>query len=212
MDGDIAPLDQIRALCDKYDASLMIDECHATGHLGPSGKGTPEMFGVQPDVITSTLGKALGGATGGYAAGSKEVVDVLRNKARTYLFSNSVAPTVVAASLKAFELVEQGGGRLAQIQDNTKYFRGAMKAAGFDISGHDECPIAPVMLYDDHLAAKFAEEMLKHDIFVIAFSFPVVPRGKARIRAQLSAAHTREQLDKTVQAFTSVGKSLGVIN
>jgi len=211
MDGDIAPLDKIKDLANKHGAYLMIDECHATGHLGATGRGTPEIFGVQPDIITTTLGKALGGATGGYAAGSKEVVDLLRNKARTYLFSNSVAPSVVGASLKAMEMLEAGKDRLSRIQENTRHFRSEMKAVGFEISGHDDCPIAPVMLYEDKLSAQFAEEMLKHDIYVVGFSFPVVPKGQARIRVQLSAAHTREQLDKTISAFASVGKSLGVL-
>mmetsp|Transcript_66768 Transcript_66768/g.178055 ORF Transcript_66768/g.178055 Transcript_66768/m.178055 type:complete len:295 (+) Transcript_66768:92-976(+) len=211
MDGDIAPLDKIKALCDKYGAYLMIDECHGTGHLGETGRGTPEIFGVQPDIITTTLGKALGGATGGYAAGSKEVVDLLRNKARTYLFSNSVAPAVVGASLKVLELMRENPARLVAIKENTRYFRDAMKKAGFEISGHPDCPIAPVMLYDDKLCSEFADEMLAHNIYVIGFSFPVVPRGKARIRVQLSAAHTRPQLEQTVDAFVAVGKKLGVL-
>lgn len=211
MDGDLAPLDELVVLSRRHNAYLVIDECHATGHLGASGKGTPEIFGLQPDIITSTLGKSLGGATGGYVAASKDVVDLLRNKARPYLFSNSVAPAVVGASLKAFELLEDNQDLLVSIQENTQFFRTEMEAAGFDISGHHSCPIAPVMLYDDKLAAQFADKMLGHDIYVIAFSFPVVPRGLARIRVQLSAVHTREQLQRTVNAFINVGKELNVL-
>lgn len=211
MDGDIAPLDKITALCEKYDALLMIDECHATGFLGATGRGTPEIFGVQDkiDIINSTLGKALGGATGGYTTGKKEVIDMLRQRARPYLFSNSIAPCIVGAGIKTLDMLMEGKTDLPQIKKNIKQFREGMSAAGFEIRGHKDCPICPVMMYDAKLAQQFAEEMLKLGIYVIAFSFPVVPKGEARIRVQLSTAHTTEQVQKAIDAFTSIGQKLG---
>ena len=211
MDGDIAPLKEIKALCEKYDAILMIDECHAGGHLGKTGRGTPELTGVQPDIITSTLGKALGGGTGGYASGSKVLIDLLRNKARTYLFSNSMAPNGVAASLKAFELIENDPSLMATLHGHVGVFRQGLKKAGFTISGHDECPIVPIMIGDAAKAKAFADALLSRDIYVIAFSFPVVPKDTARIRCQLSAAHTSEQIQQALTAFEEVAKEVGIL-
>lgn len=209
MDGDIAPLDKIAALCKKYNANLMVDECHATGFFGKTGRGTPEYFGVmdQVDIINSTLGKALGGATGGYTTGRKEIVEILRQKARPYLFSNSIAPCVAGAGLKTLELISKDTTlRDRLMNENVPLFRQGMKKAGFDISGHDDCPIVPVMIYDAKKAALIADDLLQMGIYVIAFSYPVVPKGKARIRVQLSAAHTKDQILKTIEAFTLVAK------
>lgn len=213
MDGDIAPLKEICDLADKYDAQVFIDECHATGFLGKTGRGTPELCGVEGrvDIINSTLGKALGGATGGYTAGPKALIDLLRNKARPYLFSNTLAPSVAGASIEVFKMLDEGGGLVEKLQANVRQFRSGMKAAGFDISGHDDCPIAPVMLGDARLASEFSDEMLKRGIYVIGFSFPVVPQGKARIRVQLSAAHDSAQIQRCVDAFIEVGRAKGVI-
>jgi glycine C-acetyltransferase len=212
MDGEIAPIDQLVAVCEKHGALLLIDECHATGFLGKTGKGTPEHFGVHGRVplINSTLGKALGGATGGYTAGPKDAIDMLRQKSRPYLFSNTVAPAVVGASLAMFDLLEKDTGLRDKVEANTKRFRSRMTAAGFKLKG-DVHPIAPVMLYDAALAANFAEQMLDEGIYVIGFFFPVVPKEQARIRVQLSAAHTLEQVDRAVDAFIKVGKKLKVI-
>lgn len=194
MDGDIAPLPKIVELAKKYGAFTFVDECHASGVIGKTGRGTPELFGLegQIDVINSTLGKALGGGTGGYTAASKEVVDILRQKGRPYLFSNSIAPPVVGASLEVFDMLNEDTSLLDKLKQNTAHFRTEMKKAGFTILGHDECPIAPVFLGDARLAGEFADEMMKENIYVIGFSYPVVPHGKARIRVQLSAAHTPE--------------------
>eukprot|EP00746_Dinoflagellata_sp_MGD_P065602 gnl/MRDRNA2_/MRDRNA2_27318_c0_seq1.p1 gnl/MRDRNA2_/MRDRNA2_27318_c0~~gnl/MRDRNA2_/MRDRNA2_27318_c0_seq1.p1 ORF type:complete len:420 (+),score=98.64 gnl/MRDRNA2_/MRDRNA2_27318_c0_seq1:71-1330(+) len=211
MDGDVAPLPEIRALADKYGAQLFVDECHATGVLGKTGRGTPELMNTKVDIINTTLGKALGGATGGYTVGPQAVIDTLRQKARPYLFSNSVAPAVVGASLAALKLMEESGHLLAQLQKNTKYFRTHMAAAGFNILGHDACPIVPVLLKDARLAADFANKMLEKDIYVIGFSYPVVPKGQARIRVQLSGGHSDEQVKKAVDAFVQVGKELKCI-
>lgn len=211
MDGDIAPLKDIKALCEKYDAILMIDECHAGGHLGKTGRGTPELTGAQPDIITSTLGKALGGGTGGYCSGPKELIDLLRNKARTYLFSNSMAPNGVAASLKAFELIEKDPKLMATLHGHVGVFRDGLKKAGFTVSGHDECPIVPIMIGDAAKAKAFADACLDLDIYVIAFSYPVVPKETARIRCQLSAAHTSEQIQQALKAFEKIGKDLKII-
>ncbi|KAL9644051.1 hypothetical protein ABK040_005519 [Willaertia magna] len=213
MDGDVAPLPEIVKLAEKYKAIIFIDECHATGFFGKTGRGTPEYFGLEGkiDIINSTLGKALGGATGGYTTGRKEIIELLRQKSRPYLFSNTLAPPVVGASLKVFDLISKDTTLRDRVMSNTKQFRSGMKKAGFNIIGNDDCPICPVMLYDAKIASQFADEMLKYNIYVIAFSFPVVPRGEARIRVQLSAAHTPEQIDKAIEAFTEVGKKLGVI-
>uniref|UniRef100_A0A7S1KNZ7 2-amino-3-ketobutyrate coenzyme A ligase, mitochondrial n=1 Tax=Percolomonas cosmopolitus TaxID=63605 RepID=A0A7S1KNZ7_9EUKA len=214
MDGDIAPLDKIVALCQKYDANLFVDDCHGTGFFGPKGKGTPEHFGVieHVDVLNTTLGKALGGATGGYTTGRKEVVEILRQRARPYLFSNSIAPSVAGASLKTLEILQRDTKlRDKLMNENTPLFRKGMREAGFEISGHDDCPIVPVMIYDAKKAVEIADDLLKQGIYVIAFSYPVVPKGKARIRVQISAAHSTEQIERTVQAFTEVAKKRGLI-
>ncbi|MEC8924609.1 MAG: glycine C-acetyltransferase [Pseudomonadota bacterium] len=212
MDGVIADLKGICDLADKYDALVMMDDCHATGFLGANGKGTHEYCDVlgRVDIITGTLGKALGGASGGYTSGKKEVIDWLRQRSRPYLFSNSVAPAIVQASIKVLEMLEQGNELREQLWDNATYFRTEMEAAGFTLSGADHA-IIPVMIGDARLASEMADRLLEEGIYVIGFSFPVVPKGKARIRTQMSAAHTREQLDRTIEAFTRIGKELGVI-
>eukprot|EP00347_Sterkiella_histriomuscorum_P009232 403342011 len=213
MDGDIAPLPEIVSLAKKYGAYTFVDECHASGVVGKTGRGTPEYFGLegQIDVINSTLGKALGGGTGGYTASSKEIVDILRNRGRPYLFSNSIAPPVVGASLEVFKMLEESTALLDSLARNTHHFRTEMKKAGFKVLGHDDCPIAPVFLGDARLASEFADEMMKENIYVIGFSYPVVPNGKARIRVQLSAAHTPEHIDRAVRGFVNIGKKKGVI-
>jgi glycine C-acetyltransferase len=213
MDGSIAPLDQITALAKKYDALVHIDECHATGFLGATGRGSAEFHGVQDqiDIFTGTLGKALGGALGGFTTGRRNVIEMLRQRSRPYLFSNSLPPPVVAASIKVFELLEQGAELRAQIRSNTEFFRDAMRNAGFDIKPGVH-PITPVMLYDAPLAQQFAAELLHEGIYVIGFFFPVVPKGQARIRVQISAAHTRVQLQRAVDAFIKVGRKLKVIS
>jgi glycine C-acetyltransferase len=212
MDGEIAPLDKIVEVCERNGALLLVDECHATGFLGKTGKGTPEHCGVHGRVglINSTLGKALGGASGGYTAGPKEAIDMLRQKSRPYLFSNTLAPALVGGALEAFRMLERSTERRDRLEENTKYFRSKMKAAGFTLKGESH-PITPVMLFEASLAAKFAEEMLNEGIYVVGFFFPVVPRGEARIRTQISAAHTREQIDQAINAFIKVGKKLGVL-
>lgn len=213
MDGDVAPLDEIHALAQKHDAKLFIDECHATGFFGPTGRGTDEFFGLHGkiDIINSTLGKALGGATGGYTAASQEVVDTLRQKARPYLFSNTVAPAVVGASLRVLEMLNEDSSFVERLRDSTHHFRDSLAEAGFTVSGNRDHPICPVMLGDARLASEFADRLLERGIYAIGFSFPVVPKGKARIRTQISAAHTREQLDRAIDAFISVGRDLKVI-
>ena len=213
MDGDIAPLPDIVGLAKKYGAFTFVDECHATGVFGKHGRGTPEHFGVEEDidVINSTLGKALGGGSGGYTAAKREVVDILRQKGRPYLFSNSVTPSVVGGSIESFNLLEEDTSLLDSLKRNTEQFRSGMKKAGFTILGNDQCPIAPVFLEDARLASEFADEMMKKNIYVIGFSYPVVPKGKARIRVQLSGAHTTEQIDRAVSAFVDVGIKKGVI-
>lgn len=212
MDGLVAPLDKICDLADKYDAMVMVDECHAAGFIGATGKGTLEAKGVmgRVDIITGTLGKALGGAMGGYTTAKKEVIEILRQRSRPYLFSNSLAPAIVGASIKVFELLEKDTSLRDKLEWNTNYFKAGMKAAGFDIIDGDSA-IVPVMLYDAKLSQVMADELLKKGIYVIGFFFPVVPKDKARIRVQLSAAHTKEHLDKAIQAFTEVGKTLNVI-
>ncbi len=212
MDGLVAPLDKICDLADKYDAMVMVDECHAAGFIGATGKGTLEAKGVmgRVDIITGTLGKALGGAMGGYTTAKKEVIEILRQRSRPYLFSNSLAPAIVGASIKVFELLEKDTSLRDKLEWNTNYFKEGMKKAGFDIIDGDSA-IVPVMLYDAKLSQTMANELLKKGIYVIGFFFPVVPKEKARIRVQLSAAHTKEHLDKAISAFIEVGKSLNVI-
>ncbi|HAS15544.1 MULTISPECIES: glycine C-acetyltransferase [Idiomarina] len=212
MDGVIANLKGICDLADKYDALVMMDDCHATGFLGENGKGTHEYCDVmgRVDIITGTLGKALGGASGGYTSGKKEVIDWLRQRSRPYLFSNSVAPAIVQASIRVLDMLAEGHELRSQLWENASYFREQMTKAGFTLSGADHA-IIPVMVGDAKLASEMSDRLLEEDIYVIGFSFPVVPKGKARIRTQMSAAHTREQLDRTIEAFTRIGKELGVI-
>jgi glycine C-acetyltransferase len=212
MDGLVAPLDKICDLADKYDALVMVDECHAAGFIGATGKGTLEAKGVmgRVDIITGTLGKALGGAMGGYTTAKKEVIEILRQRSRPYLFSNSLAPSIVGASLKVFELLEKDTTLRDQLEWNTNYFKAGLRKAGIDFIDGDSA-IVPVMLYDAKLSQIMAEKLLEKGIYVIGFFFPVVPKDKARIRVQLSAAHTQEHLDKAIKAFTEVGKDLGII-
>ncbi|WP_294821872.1 glycine C-acetyltransferase [uncultured Flavobacterium sp.] len=212
MDGLVAPLDKICDLADKYDALVMVDECHAAGFIGETGKGTLEAKGVmgRVDIITGTLGKALGGAMGGYTTGKKEIIEILRQRSRPYLFSNSLAPAIVGASIRVFELLKNDTSLRDKLEWNTNYFKAGMKKAGFDIIDGDSA-IVPVMLYDAKLSQDMADALLEKGIYVIGFFFPVVPKGKARIRVQLSAAHTQEHLDKAIAAFTEVGKALTVI-
>lgn len=212
MDGTIAQLDKICDLADQYEALVMIDECHSMGFLGKTGRGTHEYRDVlgRVDIITGTLGKALGGAMGGFTSGRKEIIEILRQRSRPYLFSNTLAPAIVGASLRVLELLTESTALRDQLEENTKYFREKMTAAGFDITP-GEHPIVPVMLYDAKLAQDFAARMLDEGIYVVGFYYPVVPQGKARIRVQLSAAHTRPQLDKAIAAFTKVGHELGVL-
>lgn len=212
MDGTIAQLDKICDLADKYDAIVMSDESHSSGFLGKTGRGTHEYRGVMGriDIITGTLGKALGGASGGFTSGRKEVIDMLRQRSRPYLFSNSVAPSIVGASIAVLDMLSETTALRDKLEYNTKYFRSKMTEAGFDIKPGDH-PIVPVMLYDAVLAQQFADKLLQEGIYVIGFFFPVVPKGQARIRVQLSAAHEQEHLDKAIAAFTKVGKELNVI-
>jgi glycine C-acetyltransferase len=212
MDGLVAPLDKICDLADKYNALVMVDECHAAGFIGATGKGTLEAKGVmgRVDIITGTLGKALGGAMGGYTTAKKEVIEILRQRSRPYLFSNSLAPSIVGASLKVFELLEKDTTLRDKLEWNTNYFKAGMRKAGLDFIDGDSA-IVPVMLYDAKLSQVMAEKLLEKGIYVIGFFFPVVPKDKARIRVQLSAAHTQEHLDKAIAAFTMVGKDLGII-
>ena len=212
MDGYIAKLDEIVRLKEKYNALLMVDDSHATGFVGPTGRGSAELHGVmnEVDVFTSTLGKALGGGSGGFTTGRREIIDLLRQRSRPYLFSNTLPPPLVAASIKVFEMVSSSTVLRDKVNDNALYFRERMTQAGFDIRPGTH-PIAPVMLGDAKLAQQFAAELLDEGIYVIGFFFPVVPKGQARIRTQMSAAHTREQIDRAVAAFTKVGRKLGVI-
>ena len=212
MDGVVASLDKICDLADKYDALVMVDECHAAGFIGKSGRGTLELRNVigRVDIITGTLGKALGGAMGGYTTGKKEIIEILRQRSRPYLFSNSLAPAIVGASLKVFEMISRDTSLRDKLESNTIYFKEKMIAAGFDIVKGDSA-IVPVMLYDAKLAQEMANQLLKEGIYVIGFFFPVVPKGKARIRVQLSAAHSVENLNKAVDAFTKIGKKLNII-
>lgn len=211
MDGLVAPLDKICDLADKYDALVMVDECHAAGFLGATGKGTLEAKAVmgRVDIITGTLGKALGGAMGGYTTAKKEIIEILRQRSRPYLFSNSLAPAIVGASIKVFELLEKDTELRDKLEWNTNYFKKGLREAGIDFINGDSA-IVPVMLYDAKLSQVMAEELLKKGIYVIGFFFPVVPRDKARIRVQLSAAHTKEHLDKAIKAFVEVGIMLNI--
>jgi glycine C-acetyltransferase len=212
MDGTIAQLDKICDLADKYDAIVMIDECHSSGFLGKTGRGTHEYRGVMGriDIITGTLGKALGGASGGFTSGRKEVIEMLRQRSRPYLFSNTVAPSIVGASIVVLDLLSETTELRDKLAHNTQYFRSKMTEAGFDIKPGDH-PIVPIMLYDAVVAQEFAAKLLDEGIYVIGFFFPVVAKGQARIRVQLSAAHQPEHLDKAITAFTKVGKALGVV-
>ena len=212
MDGIVAPLDKICDLADKYDALVMVDECHAAGFIGATGKGTLEAKGVmgRVDIITGTLGKALGGAMGGYTTAKKEVIEILRQRSRPYLFSNSLAPAIVGASIKVFELLEKDTTLRDKLEWNTNYFKAGLREAGIDFIDGDSA-IVPVMLYDAKLSQVMAEELLKKGIYVIGFFYPVVPKEKARIRVQLSAAHSIENLDKAINAFIEVSKTLTII-
>jgi len=213
MDGLVAPLDKICDLADEYDALVMVDECHAAGFIGATGKGTLEAKGVmgRVDIITGTLGKALGGAMGGYTTAKKEIIEILRQRSRPYLFSNSLAPAIVGASIKVFELLEKDTTLRDKLESNTNYFKEGLRKAGIDFIDGDSA-IVPVMLYDAKLSQIMADELLKKGIYVIGFFYPVVPKDKARIRVQLSAAHTKEHLDKAINAFTEVSKSLKIID
>ncbi|MDB4324385.1 glycine C-acetyltransferase [Crocinitomicaceae bacterium] len=212
MDGDLAKMDEICALADKYDALVMTDECHSAGFIGKTGRGVPEHCGVldKVDIITGTLGKALGGAMGGYTTGKKEIIDMLRQKSRPYLFSNSLAPSIVGASIKVFEILNESTELRDRLEGNTKYFKDQIIAAGFDIKLGDS-PIVPVMLYDAALSQKFANRLLEEGIYAVGFFYPVVAKGAARIRTQISAAHSKADLDKAAAAFIKIGKELDVI-
>lgn len=212
MDGTIAQLDKIVALADKYDASVIIDECHSSGFLGKTGRGTHEHCGVMGkiEIITGTLGKALGGASGGFTSGKKEIIEMLRQKSRPYLFSNTLAPSIVGASIAVLDMLSETTELRDKLEHNTMYFREKMTEAGFDITPGVH-PIVPIMLYDANVAQEMAAKMLEEGIFVVGFYFPVVPKGKARIRVQLSAAHDSSQLDRAITAFIKVGKEMGVI-
>ncbi|EGD76507.1 glycine C-acetyltransferase [Salpingoeca rosetta] len=213
MDGTICHLKEMCDLAEEYEAVVLIDECHATGFFGKTGRGTPEYFDVMDrvDLINSTMGKALGGAMGGYTTGPQEVIDLLRNKARPYLFSNTLPPAVVGATTKVFDMLLESSDLVEKVQSNTQLFRTKMADAGFTVGGDPEHPICPIMLGEARLAAQFADDMLERGVFVIGFSYPVVPKGKARIRVQISAAHTEEEILHTVDAFTQVAKARGVL-
>ena len=212
MDGLLAPLDAIADLADTYDALILIDECHSAGFIGETGRGTLEEKGVldRIDIITGTLGKALGGAMGGYTTGKKEIIEILRQRSRPYLFSNSLAPAIVGASIKVFDMLKNDTSLRDKLEDNTTYFKKGMKKAGFDIVDGDSA-IVPVMLYDAKLSQQMADKLLEKGIYVIGFFYPVVPKGKARIRVQLSAAHEKEHLDHAIKSFIEVGKALNIV-
>jgi glycine C-acetyltransferase len=213
MDGYIAQLDKICDLAEKYDALVMVDECHATGFVGKNGRGTHEYHNImgRVDIITGTLGKALGGAMGGFTSARKEIVDMLRQRSRPYLFSNSLAPSIVGSAITVLDLLSNSTELRDKLEGNTSYFRAKMKEAGFDIK-EGVHPIVPVMLYDAKTSQVMADKLLEEGIYVIGFFFPVVPKDQARIRVQLSAAHTKEHLDKAIDAFTKVGKEMKIIN
>ena len=213
MDGDIAKMDQICDLADKYDALVMTDECHSAGFIGKTGRGVPEYCGVMDrvDIITGTLGKALGGAMGGYTTGKKEIIEMLRQRSRPYLFSNSLAPSIVGAGIKVFDLLSSTTELRDKLEENTNYFKERIKAAGFDIKPGDS-PIVPIMLYDAALSQKFADMLLQEGVYAIGFFYPVVAKGQARIRTQISAAHSIADLDKAIDAFIKVGRELNVIS
>ena len=213
MDGDFARLDAIVELAERYGAIVMVDDSHATGFIGPTGRGTPELFGVadKVDLITSTLGKAVGGGTGGFTAGRRELIELLRQRSRPYLFSNAIPPMICAAGLKALELIRQGGELRRRLEENARFLRQALEKLGFKVRPGMH-PIMPVMLGDAALAVRIADRLLEEGVYVIGFSYPVVPKGEARIRVQVSAAHTREQLSQAVTAFEKVGRELGVIS
>ena len=212
MDGDLARLDRIVALARQHDALVMVDDSHATGIVGPTGRGTPEQFGVTDhvDIVTSTLGKALGGGSGGFTAGRRAIIDLLRQRSRPYLFSNTMAPALVAAGIRALDLLATANDLRERLRENTHYFRQEIAEAGFEIKPGDH-PIVPVMLYEEPLAQRMAADLLREGIYVIGFSYPVVPKGEARIRVQISAAHERRHLDEALAAFTRVGRRLGVV-
>jgi len=212
MDGDMAKLPGIVELAEKYDAMVMVDDSHATGYIGKTGRGTAEHFGLlgKIDIITTTFGKAMGGGNGGCTSGRKEIIEMLRQRSRPYLFSNTLAPATVGATLKVIDMLSESGELPAKTMNNAQHFRTKMEAAGFDLVKGDTA-IVPVMIYDAPLAVKFADELLKEGVYVIGFVYPVVPKGKARIRVQLSAAHTTEQIDNTIEAFIKIGKKLSII-
>ena len=213
MDGDIAKMNEICDLADKYDALVMTDECHSAGFIGKTGRGVPEYHGVMDrvDIVTGTLGKALGGAMGGYTTGKKEIIEMLRQRSRPYLFSNSLAPSIVGAANKVFDILSSSTELRDKLEDNTNYFKEKIVAAGFDVKEGDS-PIVPIMLYDAALSQKFADLLLREGVYAIGFFYPVVPKGKARIRTQISAAHEKQHLDKAIAAFIKVGRELGVIS
>ena len=213
MDGTIAKLDKICELAKKYNSLVFVDDCHATGFVGKNGKGSQEENNVigKIDIITGTLGKALGGGSGGFTSGKKEIIDILRQKSRPYLFSNTLAPAIVGASLKAIDLIENNKSIISKLNKNTTYFRNQIKELGFDIKG-DNHPIVPVMIYDDKIASEMSDYLLKNGIYVVGFSYPVVPKGLARIRVQISSSHNKKQIDKAVSLFKKAGQKFGVIN
>ena len=213
MDGTIAKLDKICELAKKYNSLVFVDDCHATGFVGKNGKGSQEENNVigKIDIITGTLGKALGGGSGGFTSGKKEIIDILRQKSRPYLFSNTLAPAIVGASLKAIDLIENNKSIISKLNENTTYFRNQIKKLGFDIKG-DNHPIVPVMIYDDKIASEMSNYLLKNGIYVVGFSYPVVPKGLARIRVQISSSHNKKQIDKAVSLFKKAGQKFGVIN
>ena len=213
MDGTIAKLDKICELAKKYNSLVFVDDCHATGFVGKNGKGSQEENNVigKIDIITGTLGKALGGGSGGFTSGKKEIIDILRQKSRPYLFSNTLAPAIVGASLKAIDLIENNKSIISKLNENTTYFRNQIKELGFDIKG-DNHPIVPVMIYDDKIASEMSDYLLKNGIYVVGFSYPVVPKGLARIRVQISSSHNKKQIDKAVSLFKKAGRKFGVIN
>ncbi|MGB1131834.1 MAG: glycine C-acetyltransferase [Flavobacteriaceae bacterium] len=212
MDGTIAKLDKICDLAEKYDAMVFVDDCHSTGFIGKQGKGTQEELNVmgRVDVITGTLGKALGGGSGGFTSGKKEIIEILRQKSRPYLFSNTLAPAIVGASIKAINLISNDNSLILKIQNNTKYFRNKIQKIGFDIKG-DIHPIVPIMIYDDKIASEMADYMYENGVYVVGFSYPVVPKGLARIRVQISSSHTKDQMDKAIDLFQKAGRKFKII-